>query len=348
MSVGKIIIAIEARVEDLESQLAQIESSLKASTDRMEKEVSKVDTAFTKWRKGMLKAGIAVAILTTAIKALEVAGKGLVALWSKLTESNAKANSKLNEFVQALHSIPIAGIVTKTIEGVIDYFGGFTEHIDKTNKEINRLLAQQAETDRKVQARRSFMEGQDSKNRIAQENLDIFNEEDERRKIIMQADQEYLKLLDEVDRKKEKAKELGLNRAAIAQMLEELALRRDLIVAIKNQKLAEFDANKEREKNNDIQRNIANALEAKIEQRRDQLDKMREDLSRAQVFSGLRTTASVGTAVGGFTTALGAGRQAVVEQAAKSQVRLQQGILTVIENIKQLIENRNTVVGGII
>jgi len=78
-----------------------------------------------------------------------------------------------------------------------------------------------------------------------------------------------------------------------------------------------------------------------------QLDSSREDLSRSNFFSQLRTTATIETVVGGFTSALGLGRQDVVARAAETQVLIQRQIRTILERIERGLQDRENVQQGI-
>ena len=348
MAAGKIIIDIEARVGNLEKALGRVERMLDTSVKKQQRILNRLDREFNKLNASVRKLGKVLGIIALVAKGLEMQFRFASFAVAKMRGDVKGARKEWDKFYQSVTSLPVVGPVIAALNDLAMQVSGVAAKVERANKEIARIRANAIKNERLIEARRRLMEGNPERIRRTKEEIQIAETEDPRMKMRRRFWQGQVILLEKFNEQMDKARALNMTDAAIDKIREEFSLRKKLLKIQELQALAEFDRQKKIADNNTMLQGIAEALSAKIKQLQEVRKGMTEELQRQTFFSGLRTTATIGTAVGGFTSALGQGRQNLVEQAAKAQVRIQREIKELIIRIENLIKNRDTTLEGIV
>jgi len=237
-----------------------------------------------------------------------------------ILETEQKRVATIKEFSKQLVLAQVIGMSDKHIQSLREEFTARLELIELIKKQRLEQIELQRE-----QQRKSI--GMDL--RRAENDLRIFSAQTDTHKTLLQLEQKRVETVAQFEEKIRQIESSGLGDKQIEKVRTEMMMRLKLIELTKQQAMA-----------------IAE-IDGSLELQQRQLKSSKEDLSRNNFFSNLRTTGTIETVVGGFTSALGLGRQDVVARAAETQVLIQRQIRTILQRIERDLRDRENAQQGI-
>jgi len=134
-NIGKILVTIEAEIQELQKGLKQAESEFKRSTDKMVKEQAKFSNKF---KKSWVELQAKISVVTTALGIAEGVIKGISGAMEEFGNKGASGASKVGGAILAFGDagIPIISQVIGVAEGLAEVFVQSASKIKNLNIEM--------------------------------------------------------------------------------------------------------------------------------------------------------------------------------------------------------------------